>query len=55
MKNIRMLVYSVRMELPDVGHTVIEVSIVAANFEQVFKLIAGIYGKRVKILSITEK
>ena len=49
------LIYSVRMELPDDKHTVIERMLFAANIQQAMQLTEGIFGKRVSIVSITVK
>ena len=49
-----MIVYNVRMRLPDEAHTEIEKPVMAQNIEKAIQLTKGIYGDRVSILSIKE-
>ena len=50
-----MKLYTIQLKLPDKVHTILESILVAANFQQAMQLAIGMYGKRVSILSITEK
>lgn len=49
-----MIVYDVRMRLPDKEQTEIEKPVMAKDVEQAIQLTKGIYGDRVSILSIKE-